>query len=1237
LAATLLSTEQDEQQNLILQRPFIEDAPPTPAQLGLRVQGLTLAQDPINAQLQQQSIEVDDHHALYNTNSPPSINPVNPLSAGVPGPSTLQASRPPLLPSQRPVADFPTSHPAYPTSSPVRKDTSSVRKDISSIFRAFSAIPPNPRRPSFSPITDASPTPSLPPISSNIASGRIEIDRADPLRHSNDPVDPFGFSDDEELEVNNNDELLEVNEIIEQFNIVAAPPIENHIEERPHIIGAPAAVEDDDEELEINNNNELLEVNEIIEQFNIVAAPPIENHVEERPHIIEAPAAVEDDDEEDDEFHDFPSEHSSGHSTPEAEPSALEFTVEKLVDTILDGLHGCAAEDHTQRLEAHVARDPDNHHGLDALFADPTFPSVLSFSDYITQERLDRQPAPTYRQWAETFCGIPADGGVRRPRQVCLHVEETRAIPPDVAFDVDSFLFFASSLAAARHGLHYQPAPQVRQNLQTDVHIHTTVYEAGDDPDLPPRSKVAVLKDVPHFHFGRVEGASDLSLYILFPHLSTPLGKFIGLTNEQLARWLDRVFHPAVYDQYDAHYTQHLSASHRHALANSKSRQIEDRQTAGTGYQSQQYLHYFLQPDRLHEVWERIRDITTHTPGVQDFRDPQLFFAAKGTKLQFKTNAARPTLLDAIDHFHTYFERIIDLDHVVLERCYVDVGKETCAAVGLLPDARRTVDDEAQVYLWRRCCLEHHLRWLYDGAPPRSGQTFYNACMLRDACSLTSLTPRRSRLREGGLMYSQFYHSAKEMVDAAKSYPFQNDGLEELALDPQIRQSAHAAGGNTGRRDFDVLKRAYLASKRRTHVALTDSRQKSFGIREEHRISWPLLLALRGRLEREAPDRLEVVLIDCPPHVWPIRTGVYTDFVWRNVDKFATGFEVALARCAADFVTWEQTKIMCMFLRCLRFALSSHDYTRESPLWWSRRETGDPPSPHIWYGLGYANTMAQYGYAWIEPRIDFDRLTFHVDVTDHVMFGNQALRRQYLRRGGAVRDFQSNFIQLERAVTWLQQHHASAVVAGRLLDWIVHLCLRQFRVDTLTAVQTEIHPDHREAALDGLRTFSHAYLDETMDYDGLHLVSGNKSAFKTPSALQAALFGYDDARQRTHWETKPYRTLYRRAVVTLRAHPTTVDFVPTLKRRMTRWLFAFHWILPYPSVDVFMQTTKDSRRMWYSIRPNRDLVAGGADVRNIHPAGWEWAQKDWWPGNPPELPRYLRWPTGTWEAWIERQ
>jgi hypothetical protein len=96
------------------------------------------------------------------------------------------------------------------------------------------------------------------------------------------------------------------------------------------------------------------------------------------------------------------------------------------------------------------------------------------------------------------------------------------------------------------------------------------------------------------------------------------------------------------------------------------------------------------------------------------------------------------------------------------------------------------------VYLWRRCYLERHLRWLYDGPLPKSGQTFYNASMLRDTCSLTSLTPKRSRLREGGLIYSQFYNSVKEMTDAAKSFPFQNEGLEENQLNASIYR-AHSS------------------------------------------------------------------------------------------------------------------------------------------------------------------------------------------------------------------------------------------------------------------------------------------------------------------------------------------------------------------------------------------------------------------------------------------------------------
>jgi hypothetical protein len=66
--------------------------------------------------------------------------------------------------------------------------------------------------------------------------------------------------------------------------------------------------------------------------------------------------------------------------------------------------------------------------------------------------------------------------------------------------------------------------------------------------------------------------------------------------------------------------------------------------------------------------------------------------------------------------------------------------------------------------------------------------------MLHDAATVTSVPPKNSRLYGGGVRYLQLYGSVKEVWDAAKSKPFDNDGLEEMALDAQIRQAAIADG-----------------------------------------------------------------------------------------------------------------------------------------------------------------------------------------------------------------------------------------------------------------------------------------------------------------------------------------------------------------------------------------------------------------------------------------------------------
>lgn len=113
----------------------------------------------------------------------------------------------------------------------------------------------------------------------------------------------------------------------------------------------------------------------------------------------------------------------------------------------------------------------ENHHGLSEVFNDNSFPSVLGLQEMITPERLARERTPTPEQWRSVFCGIPSHGRQRYPNNVCLHKEETRAVDADIAFDIDSFLGFATSLAFAKKGLWSQIAPQTKQNLSADVHI----------------------------------------------------------------------------------------------------------------------------------------------------------------------------------------------------------------------------------------------------------------------------------------------------------------------------------------------------------------------------------------------------------------------------------------------------------------------------------------------------------------------------------------------------------------------------------------------------------------------------------------------------------------------------------------------------------------------------------------------------------------------------------------------
>ena len=126
--------------------------------------------------------------------------------------------------------------------------------------------------------------------------------------------------------------------------------------------------------------------------------------------------------------------------------------------------------------------------------------------------------------------------------------------------------------------------------------------------------------------------------------------------------------------EFPSHYTQHLPGSFEHAQLSSTARQTENRQVETASYATKQRLTYFLAPERLQGLWEHINETIETTAGLRDFRDVQVYFAAKGTKLDYKTTAEHPTILDCLGGFRQSIDQILDFRWIYPGRFYVDIG-----------------------------------------------------------------------------------------------------------------------------------------------------------------------------------------------------------------------------------------------------------------------------------------------------------------------------------------------------------------------------------------------------------------------------------------------------------------------------------------------------------------------------------------------------------------------------------
>ena len=869
---------------------------------------------------------------------------------------------------------------------------------------------------------------------------------------------------------------------------------------------------------------------------------------------------------------------------PEPPSEELVDIAAKLAEQLLR-FHGCEAH----VLDGQRHNSDAKHSTLNGFVAHhDVIPNTLSAPHMLAKGQVHPSDA---EKWKHAFLGTTAEE-VETPIKVCMQcscAESPSNAIPAVTYDVDSIMGFARTLAVAKQGIRFNVTPHVIANLDSDVHLTVSI------PTSAGRTRRVPLHMVPHYQFGRLVGYEDVTLYLFFPYLYERRKANNYLNQDTLRRWTDRVLLPAIYSQASAAILQHYPANYEHSKLSSKASHTEAHTRKDKSGVRHQYISHFLQPDVLQEVW----DIILHTveeDGFHDFRDVQIFFTAKNLKVLSK----RPTLMQTWDDYFMRWEQALDKNYLDPDQVWIDIGKEVCAPPSLLwyqdPGTQ-----PAETYLWRPCCLETYWRWSQHGSTPRSTlRNVYHTALLHDVAGMTILSARQSPSSEQGLVYSQFYTSEKEIFDAAKSFPFRDGALESLALDPKVRASWQKAGGSENHRQ-EVLEKSYLGSKSRCAAAIQGSLQKSFGTREEHRMTLTLALRVRECLQNSGDWEREVAIPVGLEPFWRVPTASYLQFVQTNINKFTTGFEYVRSLGSHDYVSWEHSQMMIMFLRLLKYSYGSGQIRREIALWNDERThagTGEKT-----YGLGFSRTVERYGYCWLMPKIDWTQFTFLEELPGRSLFGNIHIAESFTARWRAIREAKDDFVKVEMLGKWLKSYGAAPAVRKYILWHMRWMCVRHFRKDVLLSIESSIKAEFRSNAAQGRYTLCKENLDMILE-DGsqaYRLASGNKMAYKDLDDFIDFLWDFDDGRRRKHWEGRGYRVLYKRCaklIATWCDEEEAQWFCSTVKTVFP----TVNWVIPYPNHTVFWQHTKQHQRMWLSVYHSQVQAEsrGGQEI--------EWAQ-----------------------------
>ena len=155
---------------------------------------------------------------------------------------------------------------------------------------------------------------------------------------------------------------------------------------------------------------------------------------------------------------------------------------------------------------------------------------------------------------------------------------------------------------------------------------------------------------------------------------------------------------------------------------------------------NQQLVAHTIQPRYLDELWTLVGRTIDKNSGFHRFQGATLFTHSKNTKLATNDSTG---LVEAYNGWKRQWLNATDPEFYNPDRTFVDIAKQITSQDSALPYDQIPENHEAEVFLWKKCCLDEYCRTRMvlnpDGSKAKGNprRTVYSWATMRDRMSQT--------------------------------------------------------------------------------------------------------------------------------------------------------------------------------------------------------------------------------------------------------------------------------------------------------------------------------------------------------------------------------------------------------------------------------------------------------------------------------------------------------------------